>query len=69
MATKGSVKGLRARGGFIIDVSWENGQLTKATIQSTIGGKLHLRNGNNHKAYNTKKGEKLTINANLQSAK
>jgi alpha-L-fucosidase 2 len=69
MAAKGFVKGLRARGGFIIDVSWENGQLTQATIQSTIGGKLHLRNGNNHKVFNTKKGETLTVNANLQVTK
>ncbi len=41
---KGSVKGLRARGGFIIDeLSWENGRVTALTITSTLGDNLRLR--------------------------
>lgn len=40
----GVIKGLRARGGFIIEeLSWENGRLVKAVIKSTIGGNLRLR--------------------------
>ena len=41
--SKGEAKGLRARGGFIVDQQWSNGQLQRAVIQSTIGGMLRLR--------------------------
>ena len=39
----GKVKGLRARGGFIVSINWQDGTLQNATIQSTIGGTLRLR--------------------------
>jgi len=40
---KGKVTGLRARGGFEIDMSWENGKLAELTIRSSIGGNCRLR--------------------------
>ncbi len=40
----GRVSGLRARGGFEIkEMVWENGQLSKLTIRSTLGGNCRLR--------------------------
>ena len=39
----GEVKGLRTRGGFIVDITWENGALTTTTVKSTIGGTLRIR--------------------------
>ena len=40
----GTVKGLRARGGFDIkELTWENGNIKTLTIQSNLGGKLRLR--------------------------
>jgi alpha-L-fucosidase 2 len=34
---RGRISGLRARGAFTVDVSWENGRLTSATIYSEKG--------------------------------
>ena len=39
----GCVKGLRARGGFVVDMTWKDGKVQKATIKSEIGGTLRLR--------------------------
>lgn len=39
----GSVKGLVARGGFTIDMSWNEGKVESLTIYSSIGGNCRLR--------------------------
>ncbi len=39
----GSVSGLLARGGFEIDMTWEDAALATATIKSTIGGTIRIR--------------------------
>jgi len=39
----GHVRGLRARGGFEVDIAWDNGRLTSATITSTLSGPCRLR--------------------------
>jgi alpha-L-fucosidase 2 len=39
----GEVKGLMARGGFQVDMTWSEGKLQKAVIRSKIGGVLRLR--------------------------
>ena len=40
----GTVKGLRARGGFeVLEMQWKDAKLIKLVVKSTLGGNLRLR--------------------------
>jgi alpha-L-fucosidase 2 len=39
----GKVKGLRARGGFEVDIKWEHGKIKEFTIYSMLGGNCRIR--------------------------
>ena len=62
---EGSVKGLCARGGFVIDLEWKEGKVTTAKIYAKIGGKLRIRAGNAHFEASTKPGEEIHLGKDL----
>lgn len=41
--SKGSVRGIKARGGFELSLQWENGQFTEGTVKSLLGGPCVIR--------------------------
>ncbi|MFC0877844.1 glycoside hydrolase N-terminal domain-containing protein [Saccharicrinis sp. FJH2] len=43
---EGSVKGLRTRGGYTIDLVWKNKKISKLTIYSALGGNCRIRVAN-----------------------
>jgi alpha-L-fucosidase 2 len=58
---KGSVTGFRARGGFEVDISWENGKLTKSKITSLLGNPCVVRFGEKVKTYDIPAGSSIQI--------
>ena len=54
--SKGSISGLRARGGFdVVSIVWKDGKVIKAVIKSNLGGNLRLRVPNAMKMNDGKK--------------
>ena len=39
----GSIKGLKARGGFEVDMTWADGKIVTLTIKSTLGKRCRIR--------------------------
>jgi alpha-L-fucosidase 2 len=57
----GSVRGLRARGGYVVDVVWKDGQLIRATIHAERGGPLRVRWGAPTWEFQAEPGQTLTL--------
>lgn len=53
---KGSVKGLCARGGFEVEITWSGGKLTEAVVRSALGGTAKVRWGGFVQNLETKAG-------------
>lgn len=57
--SEGSIKGIRARGGFeIVEMKWKKSKITKLVVKSILGGNLRLRLPNSIKQ---KSGTELPI--------
>jgi alpha-L-fucosidase 2 len=61
----GSFRGLRARGGFEVDCTWRNGQLTGATIRSRHGAACRVRYRDKLMTLETKAGHGYRLNGGL----
>ena len=58
----GHVTGLRARGGFEIDLTWKNGALERATVRSLLGEPLRVRRGDTLRTFDSiSRGATLTL--------
>jgi len=61
----GNVKGLRARGGFEVDLAWENGRLTEAKVTSLLGNSCKVMYGDIVVEMETEVGEKVMLDGTL----
>jgi len=59
----GKVTGLRARGGFEVDIQWNEGGLQAATVRSVGGTAGTIRYGKNTIPLKIKPGEAMTLDA------
>lgn len=61
----GNVKGLRARGGFVVDMAWENNALTSVNVRSRQGKVCKLIYRDKTVTVQTRVGADYTSNGDL----
>jgi alpha-L-fucosidase 2 len=62
----GSVKGLRTRGGYEVDIEWKDGKLFKAKIHSDKGQKAVVNYQKIRKEFDTMEGKDYLLDGNLK---
>jgi alpha-L-fucosidase 2 len=62
----GEVKGLLARGGYELDLKWNEGKLTALTLKAKVEGACEIHYAGKSKTINTKAGETYKLNAELE---
>jgi alpha-L-fucosidase 2 len=63
----GRVTGLRARGGFEVDLAWRRGVLERAVLRSKSGGRCTVRYGEKTVPFDTRAGQAITLDGTLQT--
>lgn len=60
---EGSIHGIRARGGFTIDMEWKKGKIIRLSVTSHLGGTCRIREGASEKErmIETQKGKTYSI--------
>jgi alpha-L-fucosidase 2 len=64
--TSGSIRGLRARGGFEIDLAWQHSKLTQARVRSLSGEPCRMFYDGKQVELKMKAGESVTLNHDLK---
>ncbi len=64
--SKGNIQGLKAQGGFVLDIEWENGGLKKVTVFSTNGSLCKLRYKDKIVEFTTDVNKNYILNSNLE---
>jgi alpha-L-fucosidase 2 len=57
----GSIRGLCARGGYVIDIAWRGGKLESASVVSRLGGTTRIRYGDNVTTIQLQPGEQRRL--------
>ncbi|MER5469122.1 glycoside hydrolase N-terminal domain-containing protein [Streptomyces sp. NPDC002685] len=60
-AESGSVSGVGVRGGFVADISWKNGKVTRATLKSVGGRETTVVAGGASRKVSLKPGESVSL--------
>ncbi len=63
---KGTIRGIRARGGFEVSLSWDQGRLREAAFHSRLGQRLLVVYRGNEYRFETSKGQVLRLGPNLK---
>jgi alpha-L-fucosidase 2 len=61
----GHITGLRARGGFEVDIAWENNRLTSATIRSQLGNPCRIMYDGKEVDLKTEAGRTIRVDGDL----
>lgn len=58
---RGEMRGLRARGGYTVDIAWQDGRVARAEITATVGGKVTVRYNGKSQEMKFKKGQTRVV--------
>jgi alpha-L-fucosidase 2 len=61
------VKGLKARGGMTVDLTWKDGKLTEATIAPATTGPVNVRLGEITAEFKGEAGKVLRLDGSLNA--
>jgi alpha-L-fucosidase 2 len=55
----GHFKGLKTRGGFVVDLEWRKGKITKLKVFSSLGGEVIIKSAQSLTGWNESQGNKI----------